>query len=103
MKLLLKILFFLVTIFYTNISEAKVFVFDNVVSEIKFSIDEVENTNDSKLISENDFGITCKSGSKIVDYRNLVLGARANAAKGVASGAQYSVAFETKLASNLYR
>jgi hypothetical protein len=41
MKLFLKILFFQFAIFYTNISEAKVFVFDNVVSEIFVAIDEV--------------------------------------------------------------
>jgi len=67
MKLLLKILFFIVAIFHTNISEAKAVVFDNVVSEIKFTVDNIESKNDSKLILENDIEITCKNESDVVD------------------------------------
>ncbi len=60
MKLLLKILFAILAIFQTNISEAKVFVFEATFSEIKFTFDNVESKNDSKLILENDFATTCK-------------------------------------------
>lgn len=41
--LFLKILFFIPANFQSNISEAKVVVFDDAVSKIKFSIDNVEN------------------------------------------------------------
>jgi len=41
MKLLLKILFFSLAIFSTNNTEAKVVVFDNVVSETKFTVNAV--------------------------------------------------------------
>jgi hypothetical protein len=85
MKILLKILFFLFSIFQTNISEAKVFVFNNVVSEIKFTVADVEIKNESSLIPENGFGISCKSESDLLDYRNLVLGFKATAAKGGSS------------------
>jgi guanyl-specific ribonuclease Sa len=81
MKLFLKILFFLLAIFQTNISEAKVFVFDDVVSEIKFTADNVESKNHSNVISENDFAISCKSESDSVDYRNLAMVFKATAAK----------------------
>ncbi|MDR7212727.1 HNH endonuclease [Flavobacterium piscis] len=102
MKLLLKILFFLLAIFQINISEAKVVVFENAISEIKFTEREVESIKESVETLESDFGKTCKSEKDLVDYRNLAKSYKATAAKGVASGAQYSVAFETKLASNLY-
>jgi hypothetical protein len=82
MKLFLKILFFQFAIFYTNISEAKVFVFDNVVSEMNFSINVVNTKSESTIILENDFGIICKSGSDLVAYRSLVLAVKATAAEG---------------------
>ena len=61
MKLILKILFFLLAICYTNISEARVIVFDVVVSEIKISLDDLENKSKVATISENDFATTCKN------------------------------------------
>jgi hypothetical protein len=82
MKLLFKILLFLLAILQTNISEAKVAVFDSIVSEVKFTVQNIQNKNESTLISENAFGISCKSESKLVDYRNLVLVVKARAAKG---------------------
>jgi hypothetical protein len=42
MKPLLKILFFLLSIFYTSSVEAKVFISDAVVSEIEFTFYKVE-------------------------------------------------------------
>jgi hypothetical protein len=82
MKLLLKILFFVLAIFQTNISEAKNVVFKTVVSEKIFSVNAVENKNELAIILENGFGISCKSGSKLLDYKNLVLASKATAAKG---------------------
>ncbi len=81
MKLLFKILFFVLAIFQTNISEAKVFVFDVVVSERIPTVNEVKVKNYPMEISENDFGINCKSKNDFVDYSNLGLGAEAIAAK----------------------
>jgi len=54
MKLLIKIFFFILVIFQINISEAKVFVFDNVVSEIRFALAEVKNVNEPNQNIEND-------------------------------------------------
>jgi hypothetical protein len=81
MKLLLKILFFLLAIFQTNIIEAKVFVFSNAVSEISFTNDNVESINEPTKVSENDFCISCKSWRNLLDYSNLVLSSEATAAK----------------------
>jgi Bacterial toxin 24 len=82
MKLLLKMLLFILTIFQANICEAKVVVFDAIVSKIFVSIDEAKNVNESTSISENDFDITCKSEGDLVDYRNFSKCCEANAAKG---------------------
>jgi hypothetical protein len=49
MKLFLKILFFILAIFQLNISEAKVFVFDGVVSDTKHKCEIVECKNEVVL------------------------------------------------------
>lgn|SRR5690554_793872 len=81
MKLLLKILFFIIAIFSTNISEAKVVVFDNVVSKIIPIVSDIVNTKESIVILENEFGITCKSQCVLLDYRNWAVSVCADAAK----------------------
>lgn len=86
MKLLVKIIFFVLAIFYTNISEAKTFVVVEVISETTSSLtlDEGKNNDEFRnVISENDLGITFKSESNLVDYRNLAKCDEATAAKGV--------------------
>jgi hypothetical protein len=98
MKLLIKIIFFLLAVFQTNISEAKVFVFDDVVSEIKFTVFDVEIKNESSLVSEKDFGLTCKSESDLVVYRNWAKDLEATAAKGVTN-----LIPEGKLANHLFK
>lgn len=70
MKLLLKVFFYLLTIFNTNIVEARVVVFDAAVSEIKLSISDIKGENYSTIILENDFDITCKTENALVAYRN---------------------------------
>ena len=45
MNLILKILIFVLAIFQTNISEAKVFVFAEVVTQIRFIENAIENKN----------------------------------------------------------
>ena len=82
MKLLLKILFFVLAIFQANISEAKVFVFDRTVSEKIFPVNDKENTNELTVFLENDFGITWKSKNKLVNYGILVVGVETAAVKG---------------------
>lgn len=69
MKLLLKILFFVLTIFETNIWEAKVFVFGEIVTQIRFIENAIEKKNEVLANLENDFRISCKSESKLVAYR----------------------------------
>lgn len=66
MKSFLKIIFILLAIFRTNFSEAKVFVFYSIFSEIKITIDNIENKTKSKLILENDVGISCKIGRDLI-------------------------------------
>ena len=73
MKLILKILFFILALFHTNISESKTIVFEGVTSEIKYTASDIGIENESSVILENDFGITYKSESNLVGYRNLVL------------------------------
>jgi hypothetical protein len=82
MKILLKIMFFVFAIFQTNISEAKVFVFAEVVTQIRFIENAIENKNEVTTNSVNGFVNTCKSESDLVDYRNLMSVAKATAAKG---------------------
>jgi hypothetical protein len=82
MKLLFTILFSLIAIFQTNIIEAKVIVFDAIVSETIFTESVVENKNVSVKILENDFEISCKSGSKLIAFRNMAICYEGNAAKG---------------------
>lgn len=69
-------------IFQTNICEAKVFLFSEVVTQIRFIENAIENKNEVTINIENDFGISCKSESHLVDYRNWVKRNEANAAKG---------------------
>lgn len=83
MKLLLKVLLFLLPIFQPSISEAKSFVFDVVVSEIIYFDNEVKAKNDSTEFFENDFGISCKSESNLLNYRKLAISSNAVAAKGI--------------------
>jgi len=80
-KLILKILFFLLTVFHTNIVEAKFIVFNRVVSEVKFIVDDIKSKNKSTVISENGFGICCKSENNLVDYKNWGKGIETVAAK----------------------
>lgn len=87
MKLIFKILFFLLAVFHANIVEAKVIVFNGVVSKITCSNEIVECKKKITLFSKTDFDISFKSESKLVAYRNLVKGCEAKAAKG---GLQYS-------------
>lgn len=63
MKLLLKILFFVLAIFQTNIGEAKVVVFDNAVSEIALSsvFNSEKSSEEFQDVSlENDVANTVK-------------------------------------------
>lgn len=83
MKLIFKILFFVIAIFQTNISEARVIVFDGVASKIQFSVGAVESKNNSKQILQNDFAIICKSESILLDYRSWAVSVEAQAAKGM--------------------
>lgn len=80
--LLLKISLFIVAIFQTSISEAKIIVFNTVVSQIKNIEFAVVNTNEPIWISENGFGIICKNENDLVDYRNRGVGFEKFAAKG---------------------
>lgn len=68
MRLFLKILFFLLSIFQINIVEAKVVVFNNVVSEIKLNSEIIEYKNEVAFFSKTDFVISCKSLSELIDY-----------------------------------
>ncbi|WP_126972913.1 hypothetical protein [Gynurincola endophyticus] len=84
MNLLLKILFFVLTIFQTNICEAKVVVFAGVILETIFS--NTLNSGKSNLelkrvFSRNDLANTCKNDSGLVDYRNRGISTARVAAK----------------------
>ena len=70
MKLLLKILFFVLAIFQANICVAKVFVFGEIVKQIRFIENAIENKNEVTINSKNDITITCNSESDLIDYRN---------------------------------
>lgn len=82
MKLLLKILFFVFTIFQTNICEAKVFVFGEIVTQIRFIESAIESKDEVTIDLGNGIAITCKSESDLVDYRNGGIGVVGGAAKG---------------------
>lgn len=85
MKLLLKILFFVLAIFQTNICEAKVIEFENIISETIISNavkSEKINVELKNIFSENGILNTCKRERDLVDYRNLLLSSNATAAKG---------------------
>ena len=86
MKLFLKILFFVLAIFQTNNSGANIVVIDKIVSEIKLNSDFVKYKSEVAINLETDFGITCKSKSYLVDYRNFAKCSEATAAKGVSQG-----------------
>ena len=47
MKLLLKILFFVLTIFQTDICEAREFLFDEVVTQIEFIENSIEDKSEA--------------------------------------------------------
>lgn len=83
MKIILKILFFLFAVFHTNIVDTKVIVFYNVVSEIKFDNDLLEGKNGSTKILGNDFGLSCKSESNLLDYGRWGIGFASVVAEGV--------------------
>lgn len=88
MKLLIKILFFILAIFQTDICIAKVAVIDYVVSEISLSNifnSEKNGTEIQVTFLEDDLSNTCKSELDLVDYRNLMSVAKATATKGGAS------------------
>ena len=67
MKLLLKILFFLLAIFNLNISQAKVVIIAEVVTHIRFIENKIENKNEVTANLEIDVAITCKSESDLLD------------------------------------
>lgn len=84
MKLLLKILFFLLAIFQTNISEAKVFVLDGLVLEKVFCNifnSEKSGTELQDMFLEKDFSGTCKSENDLVNYRDWAKSIEAVAAR----------------------
>jgi hypothetical protein len=80
MKVVIKILFFILAMFSANICEAK--VFSEVVTQIRFIENAIENKNEVTINLENDIAITCKSQSDLLVYRNWAKGCEANAAKG---------------------
>lgn len=92
MKLLLKILFFLIAIFQTNIIESKNILISEVIAlELKTSdiyIQQNEKIEVLNVILKNDFGITCKSD--LVVYRNWGTSVEAIAAKESKSFVQFS-------------
>ncbi len=101
MKLLLKVFFYLLTIFNTNIVEARVVVFDAAVSEIKLSISDIKGENYSTIILENDFDITCKTENALVAYRNWRDKRWTVAAKGGGSWVYGAFKSEAKWAGQL--
>ncbi|MEZ4912396.1 MAG: hypothetical protein R2774_16220 [Saprospiraceae bacterium] len=77
MKLFLKILFFVLAIFQTNISEAKIVLCYKAIPS-EFITSDIFHLQNEKIevlnvILKNDFGISCKSESNLVDCRNLLL------------------------------
>lgn len=85
MKLLIKILFFILAIFQTDICIAKVAVIDYVVSEISLSNifnSEKNGTEIQVTFLEDDLSNTCKSESDLLYHKNLLSSSKAEAAKG---------------------
>jgi hypothetical protein len=85
MKLLFKILFFVLAIFQTNICEANVLVFNLVVSEVTSSNAFNFGKSNAELeivFLENDFANTCKSERDLIDYRNWAISFEVVATKG---------------------
>lgn len=91
MKLLFKILFFVVAILQTNISEAKAFVSGEVVTQIRFIENAIDYKNEVTINVENDIAITCKSQSDLLAYRSWPVSVGAVAAKGVGNFAYRSL------------
>jgi hypothetical protein len=68
-----------------NISEAKVVVFESIISEATFLNvfnSEKSSTKLPSVISENYFANTCKSESDLLDYRKQGLSTNATVTKG---------------------
>jgi hypothetical protein len=107
MKLFLKILFFVLSIFQTNISEAKIFALVNPIPETtsSFSFDEEKsNVRFQNVFFEKGIIHTCKSENDLVDYRNLVSGCNANATKTVGNEAEEQVSKNfNKISDNLLK
>ncbi len=83
MKLIIKILFFVLSIFQTNICEAKVFLFSEVVTQTRFIENEIESKNEVTINIGNDVAITCKSGNELVNYRYCAVSVEAKAARTI--------------------
>jgi|GEM_PF-2384627 len=86
MNLILKILIFVLAIFQTNISEGKLFVSTDVISEPIFSNAfylEKSSAELENVFSKNELGNTCKSESNLVYYRSWCISYNAAATKGV--------------------
>ena len=104
MKLILKILFFVLAIFQTNTSEAKVIVVANVISETIISNAfylEKSSAELQNVFSENDIANTSKSEGDLVSYRNLALLVKAVATNGVGSWVYGAFKTEAKWAGQL--
>ena len=100
MKLILKILFFVLATFQTNISETKVIVFADVSEPIFSNAFYLEKSEDRlrNVFLENDLINTCKSESDLLVYRSLVSSSNAKAAKWVTN-----LIPEGKLANHLFK
>ena len=100
MKLILKILFFVLTTFQTNISEAKVIVFADVSEPIFSNAFYLEKSEDRlrNVFFENDLINTCKSESNLVYYRSWCISYNADATKTSTSLVQIN-----RNAGNLFR
>ena len=83
MKIILKILFFLLTVFHTNIVEAKIIVFNGVVFVTKICVVNIESKKESKQISEIGLDLSYKSESDFVKYEGRAKGIEVVATKGV--------------------
>jgi len=88
MKFFLKILFFFITLFQTNIVEAKIFVLENIISSATFFTtlnSEKSSVELESIFSENELANTCKSEGDLVAYRNWSISSNADAAKAGAN------------------
>lgn len=80
MKAVIQIRFFILAIFSANNCEAK--VFSEVPTKIRFIENEIENKNKITINSGNGIGITCKSLTDLLNYKNWGVNIGAVAAKG---------------------